>query len=161
MKTGAKIGWKKLIVSILICQFAGVFGSLFTYPEITTWYASLNKPAFTPPNWLFGPAWTILFTLMGVSLYLVWRKDAEAAVKRKALYVFALQLGLNALWSFLFFGLHSPLFGLAGILLMLASILATILLFYRIDRKAAYVLLPYICWVSFAALLNYSVWVLN
>lgn len=152
---------KKVVVSIAICQLAGVFGSLFTYPEIFTWYASLDKPSFTPPNWVFGPAWFLLFTLMGISLYLVWQKGIKGGKEKRALYAFSAQFMLNALWSLLFFGLHSPLYGLVGIILMWVSILVTIIMFYNIDRRAACLLVPYIAWVSFAALLNYSVWMLN
>ena len=160
-KNALKIGWKKLIASVAVCQLAGIAGSLFTYPKISTWYATLNKPAFAPPNWVFGPVWISLFTLMGIALYLVWQKGVRSQNERYAVYAFGLQLGLNALWSFLFFGLQSPFYGFVGILLMWLAIAATMWEFRHIDRRAACLLVPYIAWVSFAALVNYAVWLLN
>ena len=147
--------WPVLIAFIIICNLAGAIGSLFTIPAIPGWYASLSKPSFSPPSWLFGPVWTILYVLMGISAYLVWRKGWQKKPVRAALALFALQLFLNALWSILFFGLRSPLYGLAGIAFLWLSILLAMRAFYAIDRRAAYLLLPYIAWVSFAALLNY------
>jgi benzodiazapine receptor len=148
----------KLVLSVVICQLAGVFGSLFTMPAIPTWYASLNKPSFAPPGSVIGTVWLILYTLMGISLYLVWTAKKE---KKLAISVFGFQLFLNALWSFLFFGLKSPLYGLTCIILMWISILATIILFYKIEKKAAYLLVPYLLWVSIATLLNYLILMLN
>jgi benzodiazapine receptor len=149
-----------LIAAILLCESAGIIGSLFTFSEIPTWYASLEKPSFNPPNWLFGPAWTTLYALMGVSLYLVWKERKKADIK-VALAFFITQLILNAIWSILFFGLHSPILGLACIILLWLSIAATIFFFYKISKNAAYFLIPYILWVSFASILNASVWMLN
>jgi len=149
----------KLILAILLCQLAGVFGSLFTMPAIPTWYASLNKPSFAPPGWLIGTIWVILYTLMGISLWLVWISEKKR--KTRATSMFKFQLILNALWSFLFFGLKSPLYGLIGIIMVWAAILATIILFYRIEKKAAYLLVPYLVWVSIATILNYLIFVMN
>lgn len=151
----------KLIISILICQGAGITGSLFTSPAIKGWYAWLEKPSFNPPNWIFAPVWTLLFLLMGISLYLVWEKGLESKKAKTALSIFTVQLILNILWSFFFFGLQSPLLGFIEIVLLWFAILATILSFYRISSKAALLLVPYILWVSFATLLNFSIWQLN
>lgn len=151
----------RLIFSIAVCQAAGLFGSLYAFEAIPGWYASLGKPWFTPPNFLFGPVWVTLYTLMGISLFLAWKKGFSSNAGKAALAAFALQLFLNALWSFLFFGLRSPLLGLVEIIALWLSILATILLFCKISRPAALLLLPYLLWVSLAAALNYFVWVLN
>jgi tryptophan-rich sensory protein len=151
----------KLAACILICEFAGIIGSVFTYPNITTWYAGIQKPWFNPPNWIFGPAWTILYALMGIALYLVWKKGFEKKESRIALSVFVAQLALNTLWSLLFFGAKNLGLAFAEIIIMWFAILANIILFYRIDRRAGLILVPYILWVSFASLLTYSVWVLN
>lgn len=148
--------WIKLIIAILVCQSAGVFGSLFTSPSIGTWYAELEKPFFTPPNWAFGPVWITLFTLMGISLYLVWNKRDKVSIS-----IFGVQLFLNALWSLLFFGLQNPFYGLVEIVILWFVILLTIVKFYKIDKRAGIILIPYILWVSVAAALNYYIWVLN
>jgi benzodiazapine receptor len=151
--------WKMLVLFILICQLAGIVGSVFTTPAIPTWYAGISKPDFTPPNWLFAPAWTTLFLLMGVALYLIWEKGFKK--NRIAVYVFAAQLILNIIWSLLFFGLQNPFFAFVEIIILWIAILATIILFCRVRKEAGIILIPYIAWVSFAALLNYSVWMLN
>jgi len=150
-----------LIASIIICQLAGVVGSIFTTPAIPTWYAGLNRPSLTPPNWLFAPVWTFLFLLMGISLFLVWRKSQPTARRRLALSIFAIQLVLNVLWSLVFFGLRSPLGGLIVIGLLWVAILLTIVSFWKISKTASVLLLPYILWVSFAAILNSYLWKLN
>lgn len=147
----------KFIISILICLSAGFIGSFFTTPSITTWYSALQKPAFSPPNWLFAPVWTTLFILMGISLYLIWNKGGE---KRQYL-LFSAQLLLNMLWSFLFFAFHSPFFAFLEIIILWLVILLTLLSFRKTSREAALLLLPYLLWVSFAALLNFSIWQLN
>jgi len=149
---------EKLIISVLICLLAGFIGSIFTTPAITTWYAALQRPSFAPPNWVFFPVWTSLFIMMGISLFLVWQKKEK---KVNALYIFAAQLVLNVLWSVVFFGLRSPLLGLIEIIILWIAILATILSFMKISRTAGYLLIPYILWVSFAAILNFSIWRLN
>ncbi len=151
----------KLVVSILICQGAGFIGSLFTSPAISTWYAQLEKPSFNPPNWIFAPVWTILFLLMGVSLYLVWSKGLQEKKTKTALLIFACQLILNIFWSILFFGLKSPLYAFFEIIVLWLLILFTIISFYRVSKTSAYLLLPYILWVSFAAVLNLSILTLN
>jgi tryptophan-rich sensory protein len=147
----------KLFASILLCEAIGLIGSFFTFPAIGTWYAALQKPFFNPPNWLFGPVWTILFALMGISLYLVWEKG----LTKKAIIFFGIQLILNLAWSILFFGLHSPMLAFAEIIFLWIAIAATILEFKKVSQKAAWLLIPYILWVSFAAILNFAVWALN
>ncbi len=155
----------KFIISILICEVAGIIGSFFTTPAIEGWYKDLNKPLFNPPNWIFAPVWTLLYLLMGISLYLIWTKEIrvgkEIREKTIALIIFEVQLILNIAWSFLFFGLKNPLLAFAGIIILWISILLSIIHFYKIDKRAAYILIPYILWVSFAAVLNFSLWRLN
>ncbi|MFP4424800.1 MAG: TspO/MBR family protein [Candidatus Woesearchaeota archaeon] len=154
----AKIDYLKLIASIIICQLAGIIGSVFTISSVSTWYVTLNKPFFNPPGWIFGPVWTILYLLMGISLYLVWTNKDRT---RKALAIFATQLVLNSLWSILFFGLQSPFLAAMEIIVLWGAILLSIAYFYRISRPAAYLLIPYILWVTFAAVLNLSIFLLN
>lgn len=150
--------WLVLIAFIIVCNLAGAIGAIFTFDAIPNWYAGLQKPSFSPPNWVFGPVWTTLYFMMGVSAYFAWKQGKKASF---ALKIFAVQLFLNALWSILFFGLRSPLLGLVGILPLWLSIAFCIKLFWPLDRKAAYLLLPYIAWVSFATLLNFAIWMLN
>jgi len=149
-----------LILWLALCYGAAFLGSLATDPAIPTWYAGLNKPPFTPPNWLFGPVWTLLYTLMGIAAWLVWRRRAEWQVW-PALLFFCLQLALNVLWSFLFFGLHNPGLALVDITALGLLILATTAAFWPISRAAGVLMLPYLAWVGFAAVLNYYVWRLN
>ncbi len=151
----------KLIISILVCQLAGLIGSIFTGPSITTWYATLTKPAFSPPNWLFAPVWTILYLLMGIAAFLIWRKGFDHSHIKKALTLFAVQLILNILWSPAFFGLRSPIFGLIVIIALWFTILLTIRIFLKLSMIAGFLLIPYILWVSFAAILNFSILILN
>lgn len=151
----------KLVASIIVCQLAGLIGSLATVPAIPTWYESLKKPFFNPPNWIFGPVWTGLYALMGVSLFLAWQRRKDNSQVNIALVFFFLQLMLNVLWSMAFFGLRSPLLGLMDIVLLWTAIFLTIRKFLNISRTAALLLVPYILWVSFAVLLNFSLWVLN
>jgi translocator protein len=147
--------------SLAIPLAAGAVGSLFTTPAIPTWYAQLVKPFFTPPNWLFSPIWTALYILMGIALYLVWTRGWNDKYVQMAIAIFAMQLTLNVLWTFLFFGLHSPFLGLVGIALLWVAIILTIIAFFRVSAGAAILLVPYFVWVSFAAILNYAVFVLN
>jgi tryptophan-rich sensory protein len=150
----------ELLVAILVCELAGLIGSLFTFASIPTWYASLVKPALNPPSWVFGPVWTTLYAMMGVSVFLVWqRRQAKGA--DQALTAFALQLVLNALWSVLFFGLRNAGLALIEIVMMWLAIAWTIVLFHRLSKPAAYLLLPYLAWVSFASYLNAAIWFLN
>ncbi len=173
-----------LIFFVLLCLSAGVVGGLFTADAISTWYPTLVKPSLNPPNWIFGPVWTTLYVLMGISLFLVWRNGWKVASpilisrknawnkwserlwtgdlqKQNVIAIFALQLILNALWSFLFFGLQNPGLAFFEILMLWFAILYTIINFYRFSRPAAWLLIPYLFWVTFAAYLNYSIWTLN
>jgi tryptophan-rich sensory protein len=150
-----------LILCIAIPLVIGFIGSIATLPAITGWYAGLNKPAFNPPGWLFGPVWTLLYILMGIALFLVVKNGVDTAPVRRAVLVFAAQLLANLAWSFLFFGMHSIILGLLDILLLFFLIVATMILFRRISPVAAYLLIPSICWVTFASLLNAMIGILN
>ncbi len=150
---------KLLFFSLILCLGAGAIGSLFTTPAISTWYITLNKPSFNPPNFIFAPIWTILYVLMAISLYFVLTskvKDKTFAVK-----LFLAQIALNILWSLLFFGLHNPLLALLDILLLWILIILNIKTFYKISKNASYLLIPYLFWVSFAGVLNLSIVLLN
>lgn len=151
----------RLVISIIIVFFAGAIGTVATLSEIPTWYAALAKPTWAPPNWLFGPVWTTLYILIGVALFLVWRKGSDKKDVKLALLVFAVQLVLNVLWSVVFFGYHSLLGGVIVVILLWIAILANIIVFYRVSKPAGLLLVPYIIWVSIASYLNYSVYLLN
>ncbi|MFC2066308.1 TspO/MBR family protein [Chloroflexota bacterium] len=151
----------RLLASIVACQCAGLIGSVFTMPAIPTWYAALQKPFFTPPNWLFAPAWATLYLLMGISAFIIWRRGLSDKPVREALFIFGVQLVINALWSVVFFGLKSPLSGIIVIVALWIAILYTMYKFYKLSPVAALLLIPYILWVSFAAGLNVSIWLLN
>lgn len=151
---------KKLIVSLVLCFAVAFLGSLVTTPSIDSWYATLQKPSFNPPNWIFGPVWTVLYFLMGVSLYMVWNQ-AKGKKSKKAIQVFLVQLALNFLWSVAFFGFHAPTVAFITIVILWGTILYTILLFYKLSKPAAYLLIPYLLWVSFATILNLAIVVLN
>ena len=155
------ISFLKLAIAVVISGLAGGIGSFFTISAIPTWYATLAKPALNPPSWIFGPVWTTLYLLMGIAAFLVWNKGWDRKDVRKALSVFLLQLVLNAAWSVIFFGLHSPLWAFVDIIAMWLAIVWTMALFYKISKPAMWLLLPYILWVSFAANLNYSILMLN
>jgi len=151
----------KLIASIAACQGAGLIGSLFTTAAIPTWYAGLQKPFFTPPNWAFAPAWITLYILMAVAAFLIWRKGLDQKGVRFALIIFLIQLVLNTLWSIVFFGLESPLYGIIVIIALWIAILLTMIKFFKLSTIAGALLTPYIGWVSFAAVLNVAIWMLN
>lgn len=151
----------KLLAAIVICQLTGIISSFFTVDPITTWYAFLNKPPFNPPNWIFAPVWTTLYLLMGISAFLIWQKGLTKKKVKQALFYFLVQLLLNFLWSILFFGLQSPLLGLIDIIILLVFIVVTTMKFYNISKPAAYLLIPYLLWVSFATILNLSILILN
>jgi translocator protein len=155
------INYIKLAVSIIICQLAGFVGSFFTVSSISSWYSTLNKPFFNPPNLIFGPVWITLYFLMGISIYLIWNKGIKTKLSKIALSVFVIQLVLNSLWTILFFGLKSPLIAFIEIILLWIFILLTIIYSYKISKLASYLLIPYILWVSFAAILNFSIYLLN
>lgn len=150
-----------LFGSILGCELVGILGSVFTFSAIPTWYATLNKPFFSPPNWVFGPVWTILYALMGISIWLIWQQGIKKKKVKLAIQFFAVQLALNFIWTPIFFGLKSPLLALPVIAAMWMFILLTIKRFYPLSKWAAYMLIPYLLWVSFASLLNFMIVVLN
>lgn len=150
-----------LSVSLVFSLGAGFIGSLFTITEPGSWYALINKPAFNPPNWLFGSVWTVLFILMGASLFLVWRQGWKNEAVRAGVKLFIIQLGFNITWSYFFFGLHNPRLAFMEIIALWLAIIATIIAFNRVNRLAAKLLWPYLAWVSFAAFLNYTIWQLN
>lgn len=145
----------RLILCIAVCEGAGILGSIFTFSAIPTWYVTLTKPPFSPPNYVFGPVWTTLYLLMGISLFLVWGK------KKSDLTWFWVQLGLNVFWSIVFFGMKSPGLAFLVILLLWGSIFMTIKSFMKVNKSAAYLLYPYLAWVSFATILNLSIALLN
>jgi tryptophan-rich sensory protein len=153
-----------LVLAILAVELVGASGAVFTAQGLTSWYGTLQRPALAPPNWVFGPVWTTLFALMGVAVWLVWRRLASPRSERHArvaLAVFGAHFVANLGWSAAFFGLQSVDLGLAVILVLLALILLTIQAFGRVDRRAALLLVPYLLWTAFAAYLNYRFWVLN
>ena len=151
----------KFAISVIGCELVGILATPFTLSAIPTWYSTLNKPSFSPPNWVFGPVWTALYFLMGVSVYLVWEKGLKTKQVKEALFYFLAQLFLNFIWSILFFGLRSPILGLVHILVLWVLILITTLKFYKLSKPASYLLIPYLLWVSFAAILNFSIVLLN
>ena len=150
-----------LILAILLCEGVGGLGSIFTFPSITGWYATLNKPFFNPPNFVFGPVWTTLFLLMGISLFLIWTAKTKQKNRKKACLYFYVQLALNFLWSVMFFTVHSPALAFITIVLLWIMILLTIIEFKKISKPAWILLLPYLAWVSFAAILNFFIVLLN
>lgn len=152
-----------LLLAVAACILVGASGSLFTAAGLESWYPTLEQPALAPPNWVFGPVWTALFTLMGVAVWLVWRQvpSDRGRAARLAIGAFALHFLLNLGWSAAFFGAQSLFGGLVVIVALWASIVVTAALFSRVDRRAAALLLPYLAWVTFAGYLNYRFWVLN
>lgn len=169
MSRGRDIG--TLFAWTLVCQVTGAIGAVFTSASVTTWCARIQKPAWTPPSWIFGPVWITLYTLMAIAAWMIWRtgktrplehNDAAAARRRRiALGAFGVQLLLNGLWSPLFFGLRSPLLGLIDISLLILALAATITLFASVSRTAAGLLAPYLAWILFAGALNLRIWRLN
>ena len=151
----------RLVVCVGAVLLASSIGSFATVRAIPRWYAGLAKPSFNPPGWLFGPAWTVLYLMMAVAAWLVWKQGLGVPGVKLALVVFLAQLILNSLWSILFFGLRSPRAGLAEIVVMWLAILATIIMFFRVSSLAGLLLLPYIAWVTFAAILNAAILRLN
>jgi tryptophan-rich sensory protein len=147
---------RKNILAIVLTLGVGLLGSMVTRPGIESWYQGLNKSPLNPPNWVFGPVWTVLYVLMGLALGWVWNQKTKL-VKLKAYLLFFIQLGLNFLWSLVFFGYHSPTLALGVIIVLGLVILLTIIEFRKISRVAAYMLIPYLAWVTFAAYLNWEV----
>lgn len=153
--------FSKLVISVVGCELVGLLGTPFTVSAIPVWYSTLEKPFFAPPNWIFGPVWTLLYFLMGVAFYLIWKQGWQKKKTLEAGKYFLVQLVVNFIWSPIFFGLRSPLLGLTVIVVMWVLILTTIKKFYPISRLAAYLLVPYLLWVSFATLLNAAIVLLN
>ena len=149
-----------LIGCILICLLIGAIGGIATASGVTTWYTTLNKPFFNPPNYLFGPVWTLLYLLMGISIYLVIT-NSESKQRKKAVFIFILQLFLNFWWSFIFFKFQCVGIALIEIIIMWTSILYMIIVFRKVNKPAAYLQIPYLMWVSFATILNASIYYLN
>lgn len=150
----------KLITSLAIPFAAGLIGNLATRPNIPGWYAGLEKPFFSPPNWVFGPVWTILYILIGLSLYLVWQQQTKQP-KGRAYVAFVVQMVLNTLWSLVFFGLRQPLGGMAVIVMLMVSIVWYMVEVGKISKPARYLLIPYVAWVGFATVLNMALVLLN
>lgn len=153
----AKRDWIGLVVFLAVCYLVAAIGSLFTTPAIPGWYATLPRPSWTPPSWVFGPVWTLLYTLMAIAAWLVWRRRNVTAVT-VPITLFAVQLGLNLAWTLIFFGRRQVGLGLFDIVLLWVAILATIIAFWRVSRAAAGLMIPYLLWVSYAATLNYGIW---
>lgn len=150
-----------LIISILISVGLGSLGTFFTKTGPGSWYEALIKPSFNPPNWIFGPVWTILFILMGISLYLVWRHGIKDKLVKKGVTMFFIQFGFNIVWSYFFFTLQNPRLAFLEIIALWLAISALMINFYRVDKRAVWLLWPYLAWVTFAAFLNYAIWQLN
>ena len=151
----------KIIIAVAVCLGIGFFSGFATQSSIDTWYETLNKPAFNPPNWIFAPVWTLLYILMGIAAGIVWSKGFYHKWVKTALYHFIFQLLFNGLWSIVFFGFRSPGFALIVILVLLVLIVLTYKWFKIVNSTAAYLLLPYLLWVGFATILNFSIWQLN
>ncbi len=151
----------KIIISIVICLAVGFSSGLVTADAIPNWYADLNKPFFNPPNWLFAPAWTVLYILMGIAAGMIWNKGLDQKIIRTAMIIFVIQLVLNGLWTLIFFGMKNPPLAFAEIVLLWGMILLCIIRFGKINKTAAWLMIPYILWVTFAAALNFSIWQLN
>lgn len=151
----------RLIISLAIPLAIGGISGFFTVSGVEGWYQTINKPSWNPPNSIFGPVWTTLYILMGIALFLVWKADTSIELKKIAVALFAVQLVLNFFWSFIFFQLHQPGWALVEIIAMWVFILLTIFAFAQVNKTAAWLLVPYISWVSFATILNYTIWKLN
>ncbi|WP_353483658.1 TspO/MBR family protein [Haliscomenobacter sp.] len=151
----------KLIIAVLLCEAIGFTSGLMGSAGMNAWFDQLQKPSWNPPAYLFAPVWTLLYALMGIAFWLIWKDEAPEANKRNAYFAFALQLFLNFWWSIIFFNFQSPFFALIEILLMWLAILLTIFRFAKISKTAAWLLVPYLLWVSFASVLNYTIWSLN
>ena len=151
----------KLICSVSVCLLTGFLGTFVTMDSVTTWYADLSRPSFTPPDWTFGVVWPILYVMMGISGFLIWERGINKRQVKVALGLFVLQLVLNGIWTPIFFGLHMIALALVEIVLLWVAILLTIIAFWRISKASTFLLFPYILWVSFAVVLNATFWYLN
>jgi len=151
----------KLIVSISIPLLIGFTSGFFTITGAGSWYQTIQKPSWNPPGWVFGPVWTTLYVMMGIALFLIWKSSANKDVKQTAILLFSIQLILNFFWSFIFFNQQQPGWALVEIIVLWSAILITIFSFSKINNTASWLLVPYISWVSFATILNYTIWKLN
>ena len=151
----------KAIIAIALPLMVGATSGFFTVTGVESWYQTIQKPSWNPPNWIFGPVWTTLYIMMGVALFLVWKEDTSEELKKIAFTLFAIQLILNFFWSFIFFNPQQPGWALVEIIAMWVFILLTIFAFAQVNKTAAWLLVPYISWVSFATILNYTIWQLN
>lgn len=158
--TSPKHAWVGLVVLIVICFGVAAIGGLATSPNIPHWYAGLAKPSWTPPSWLFGPVWSILYLSMAVAAWLVWRQGGLAVAASPGA-LFGIQLALNCGWSWLFFGRHNPGLAFVEVLLLWAAIAATMVAFWFRSTVAGLLFVPYLAWVSFASVLNFAIWRLN
>lgn len=152
---------KKLIICLVVVLCIGIIGSFFVSSSALDWFRTLQKPVFTPPAWLFGPVWTVLYILMAISAFLVWRKGLDTAAGKTAAAAFILQLVFNGLWTPIFFGLRLPLIALGDIVILWLAVFATITSFWKVSKLAAVLLIPYMIWLSFAAVLNAFIYLLN
>lgn len=151
----------KIVLVVLVCVSLGLLSGLVTQDSVATWFPTLKKPIFNPPNWIFAPVWTLLYIMMGIAAGLIWTSNADEKTMKKALGFFVIQFALNMLWSYLFFGMHNPLLALVEIILLWLMIWETYNAFRKIDKIAGLLLIPYLAWVSFATILNASIWWLN
>jgi tryptophan-rich sensory protein len=157
----SSIAWFPLLGWIALCEAAGIVGSFFTVSAIPTWYATLARPSFSPPNWVFGPVWTVLYMLMGIAVYRVWRLGMHKPAVKTAVSLFIVHLFFNAIWSILFFGAKNIPLAFVDITVIWVTLIYIIFRFEKLDRASAYLLLPYLAWISFATVLNYNYWLLN
>ncbi len=156
------MNFKRLFISLLLPQLTGLIGSFWTAPAITIWYATLIKPSFSPPNWIFAPVWITLYLMMGISIYLIWQKiDLKPKKTKSIMLIFWIHLILNGLWSMIFFGAHNIQLAFYNIILIWILILFLIIRFWKLSKPASLLLIPYFLWVSFASILNYSLLILN
>ncbi len=153
--------FSKLLISVAVCELVGLLSTPFTIASIPVWYAGLIKPSFSPPDWIFGPVWTTLYFLMGVSVCLIWKKGINNKEIKIAIYYFLAQLFFNFLWSVIFFGLHLPLVAFIDVIALLVAIVMTMMKFSKISKTALYLLIPYLLWVCFATILNGAIVLLN
>jgi translocator protein len=153
--------WLAFVGFLAVCLLAGILGGAVTAQSISEWYPLINKPSWNPPSWIFGPVWTTLYVLMAMAAWLVWRQGMRFSGVKLALILFFVQLALNALWPFVFFGAHEIGLAFLNIMLLWAVLALTISAFFSISMWAGLLMLPYIAWVSFAAFLNYTIWQLN
>jgi translocator protein len=153
--------FSKFVIAIAVSQLAGIIGSFFSATSVSSWYTTLIKPELNPPSWVFGPVWITLYFLMGIALFLIWKKGLKTSDVKVAIKIFTLQLILNTSWSIVFFGLQNPALALINVITLLILIIWTIKVFYKISKISSYLLIPYLLWVLFATYLNYAIWILN